>query len=128
MTQTGQRKTVALAFVALGGILLLAAGLWVAFSLPPQALPSSSPSAPPPTIAAEFPSAPPPAGHEEPPRVSLEEAKAAFDAGSAVFVDTRSSESYAASHIPGAVSIPFGETEARMQELDPARWIITYCS
>ncbi len=39
-------------------------------------------------------------------RVSLEQAKAALDAGSAVFIDVRSSASYAVSHIPGALSFP----------------------
>ena len=64
----------------------------------------------------------------EAPRVSLEEAKAAFDRGEAVFLDVRSAASYADSHIPGALSIPLSELEARLGELDPSRWIITYCT
>ena len=116
MTQTGQRKALALVLVALGGILLLAAGLWVAFSLPPQ------------TVATASPSVPPPNDDVAVPRVSLQEARAAFDAGSATFVDTRSLGSYEASHIAGAISIPLGETLERLQELDPGQWIITYCT
>jgi hypothetical protein len=61
-------------------------------------------------------------------RVLLEEAKAALDSGSAVFVDVRSKASYDASHIPGALSIPLGELETRLKELDPKAWIITYCT
>jgi 3-mercaptopyruvate sulfurtransferase SseA len=61
-------------------------------------------------------------------RVTLEEAKAAFDSGAAVFVDVRSESSYAERHIPGALSIPANIIESRMDELDPDQWIITYCT
>jgi len=61
-------------------------------------------------------------------RVSLLEARAAFDGGTAVFVDVRSSASYADAHIPGALSIPGTELESRLNELDPEQWIITYCT
>jgi len=64
----------------------------------------------------------------EVPRVSLAEARAAYDARSAVFLDVRAASSYASGHIPGALSIPLDELEARMGELDPAHWIITYCT
>jgi hypothetical protein len=61
-------------------------------------------------------------------RISLEEAKAAFDSGEAVFVDVRDALAYQENHIPGAVSIPLAELEARLGELDPDDWIITYCT
>ena len=61
-------------------------------------------------------------------RVSIQDAKAAFDAGAAVFVDTRTLDSYNAGHIPGAISIPENEMDARFTELDPNDWIITYCT
>ncbi|MGC8857236.1 MAG: rhodanese-like domain-containing protein, partial [Anaerolineae bacterium] len=74
----------------------------------------------------------PPLGAQIPeseiPRLQLEEAKAAFEAGTAVFVDVRSATSYAAAHIPGALSIPLADLEARLSELDPNQWIITYCT
>jgi 3-mercaptopyruvate sulfurtransferase SseA len=60
------------------------------------------------------------------PRLSIEEAKAAFDRGTAIFVDVRDVESYARGHIKGALSIPLEELSARMDELDPSTWIITY--
>ena len=65
---------------------------------------------------------------EQPVRLSLEDAKVAFDDGSALFLDVRSESSYMASHIPGAVSIPLAEIEPRIAELDPNQWIITYCT
>ncbi|MEW6404868.1 MAG: rhodanese-like domain-containing protein [Chloroflexota bacterium] len=61
-------------------------------------------------------------------RVSLEDAKAAYDSGSAIFVDVRSESSYAEAHIPGALSIPGTLLASRMGELDPGQWIITYCT
>jgi 3-mercaptopyruvate sulfurtransferase SseA len=61
-------------------------------------------------------------------RVTLEDSKAAFDSGGATFVDVRSAGSFAAGHIPGALSIPLAELEGRIGELDPDQWIITYCT
>jgi rhodanese-related sulfurtransferase len=58
----------------------------------------------------------------------LEDAKKALDAKSAVFVDVRSPESYSAGHITGAINIPLAELESRAGELNPADWIITYCT
>ena len=61
-------------------------------------------------------------------RVGLEAARAAQADGSAVIVDVRDPSSYAASHIPGAVSLPLAELDQRLGELDPQAWIITYCT
>lgn len=61
-------------------------------------------------------------------RVTIEDAKAAFDAGTAVFVDVRGDDLYNTGHIPGAVSIAESEMESRFTELDPNAWIITYCT
>jgi 3-mercaptopyruvate sulfurtransferase SseA len=61
-------------------------------------------------------------------RVSPEESKAAFDSGEAIFLDVRSESSYAANHIPGALSIPLAEIQTRAGELDSDQWIITYCT
>lgn len=73
----------------------------------------------------------PQAGEESSPdirRVTLEQAKAAFDSGDAVFVDVRGAEYFSARHIPTARSIPLNELEARMGELHPEDWIILYCT
>ena len=67
-----------------------------------------------------------PASVEQVVRVSLDDAKAAYDASAAIFLDVRAGSSYEVSHIPGAVSIPFNDLSARVGELDPASWIIPY--
>ncbi|HAV77717.1 MAG TPA: hypothetical protein DCX53_10250 [Anaerolineae bacterium] len=64
------------------------------------------------------------------PRVSLDDAKTAGENGTAIIVDVRSAESFAISHIPGAVNIPLGLIEASPSaiDLDKDEWIITYCT
>jgi 3-mercaptopyruvate sulfurtransferase SseA len=64
------------------------------------------------------------------PRISVEDAKAAFDGGKAIIVDVRSAESYAAGHAAGAISIPLTGIEANPAGLglDKEQWIITYCT
>ena len=64
------------------------------------------------------------------PRVSVENAKAAFESGAAVIVDVRSPSAYEASHVAGAISIPLGEIESNPAglSLDKEEWIITYCT
>lgn len=64
------------------------------------------------------------------PRISVSEAKAALDAGSAILVDVRSVESYTASHAAGAMSIPLAliETSVNDLSLEKNQWIITYCT
>lgn len=61
-------------------------------------------------------------------RISLAAAKTAFDAGKAVFVDTRDADSYRAGHIKGAINMSAGEVPARFGELPKDRQIIAYCS
>ncbi len=72
------------------------------------------------------PTAVPAAGEVQ--RVDLATAKQAFDDGTALFLDMRSQAQFDQLHITGAVLIPSTELEARYQELDAARWIITYCT
>ncbi len=61
-------------------------------------------------------------------RVSLEEAKKAYDQGKAKFIDVRTVEEYNQGHISGALSIPLMELPDRLAELDPNTWYITYCT
>lgn len=61
-------------------------------------------------------------------RVSLVDAKAALDSGTAIFLDVRGVDAYNLGHIPGSISIPYTDVEARLSELDTTRWIITYCT
>lgn len=66
--------------------------------------------------------------YPEVPRISLADAKAQYDANSAVFVDVRSAEQYEAAHIPGAVSLPLAEVQARHYELAADALIFLYCT
>ncbi len=61
-------------------------------------------------------------------RISVDEAKTAYDHGTAVFVDVRDSSSYEQSHIPGALLVPLSELAEHLDELNPSSWIITYCT
>lgn len=61
-------------------------------------------------------------------RISLRDAKAAYDAGSALFLDVRDSDSYNASHIPGALNIEVAQLLTQLAKLDSSKSIITYCT
>jgi len=63
-------------------------------------------------------------------RVSVERARVALESGGAIIVDVRSAETYAAGHIPGAISIPLAEFENNINgiALEKDQWIITYCT
>jgi len=61
-------------------------------------------------------------------RVTVQDAKAAYDAGTAVFVDVRGDDLYNTGHIPGALSIADTEMDSRFTELDPNAWVILYCT
>ncbi len=68
-------------------------------------------------------------GHiDETPRVELADAKALFDSGEAVFIDTRSENSYKTEHIKGALNIPVESVERRIGEIPKGKTIIAYCS
>lgn len=64
--------------------------------------------------------------YPEVPRISLAEAQARYDAGTALFMDVRGQEEYDTAHIPNAISLPLADLEARYQELSPDAEIITY--
>ena len=62
--------------------------------------------------------------------MSIEEARAALENGTAVIVDVRSPDAYETSHIAGAISVPLGEIERNPTglSLEKDQWIITYCT
>ncbi len=66
--------------------------------------------------------------YPEVPRITPAEAKAKYDAGTALFVDVRSLGEYETAHIPNAISLPLTELEARYQELPRDAEIIIYCT
>lgn len=108
--------------------LLLLIAAFVATSC--RAQPTQLPAAP--TSLSEPASTPsgPLLTEAEVPRVSLEEAQAALESGSAVIVDVRAPAAYEASHIAGAINIPLGEIERNPAglALGKDQWIITYCT
>jgi len=61
-------------------------------------------------------------------RISLADAKAAYDSGSAIFIDVRDRLSFDSSHIPNALNIELAILPAHLSELDSAKPIITYCT
>jgi hypothetical protein len=62
------------------------------------------------------------------PRIPLDEAKKDFDAGTAVFVDSRAEVSYDQEHVAGAVNIPVGTGDEKFSSLPKNKKIIVYCS
>ncbi len=65
---------------------------------------------------------------DDAPRISIADAKAAFDAGAALFVDSRAEAAYKAERIKGAINIPGGTLEAKIKQLPKDKKIIVYCS
>lgn len=48
-------------------------------------------------------------------------------AGEVTVIDVRTAEEYASGHLPGALSVPVAELEARLTELPVDRRIVAYC-
>ncbi len=61
-------------------------------------------------------------------RISLEEAQQKLALGEILMVDVRSKTAYDSLHIEGAISLPEGEIEDRLDELDRERSIVLYCT
>jgi 3-mercaptopyruvate sulfurtransferase SseA len=61
-------------------------------------------------------------------RTNLPDAKAAYDAGSVVFLDVRSAEQYAQTRIPGSINIPIDELSDRLDEINPEDRFLTLCA
>lgn len=123
-----------------GTLIALAALLAVAITTrPPPALVPADQAPPADAPAAQAPAAQDPAAEAPPeahggldpngPQVELigvAEARARFDAGTALFVDVRAGSDYAVGHIPGALTITSQELEQRMQALPANGVIIAY--
>ena len=91
---------------------------------------SAKPSAPSSATAPAqaTPPAATPAPTDDAPRITLADAKKAFDADEAIFVDTRAEVAYKDEHIKGAVNIPSGTVDANVGKLSKSKKIIAYCS
>jgi hypothetical protein len=117
MNEDKPRKNIfPLLLVIVGALLLIGAGVWF-FYLEPQS--SQQPVTVPQEQDIPYP---------EISRVSLPDAKAALDQGTAILVDVRGEQYYQQSHIAGALSLPEDQLPDRIGELDPQDWIITYCT
>ncbi len=70
-------------------------------------------------------------GHTEgadAPRISLADAKKAFDDKSAVFIDTHLKNAYDAGHVPGAINVPVAELDLKINTIPKGKKIIAYCT
>ena len=65
---------------------------------------------------------------DEAPRITLADAKKDFDAGTAIFVDTRAEVSYQQGHVKGSINLPMEAFEMRYKEIPTDKKIIAYCS
>lgn len=108
-----QASVLPLAFIVSGLILLVAAIYF--------ALNQSSVTPAPTTEASGIP-------YPNVPRISLADAKAAYDLSSATFVDVRGEPYYSQGHIQGALLITEAELDTALAQIDPQTWIITYCT
>lgn len=61
-------------------------------------------------------------------RISIQDAKTAFDKGTAVIVDTRAETAYKAERIKGSINMPTETVSTRFKELPKDKQIIFYCS
>lgn len=112
--KTAGKSIMPILMMVVGLVLILGAGIWYISTIY-----NESPDAPEqaPEVVDNYPGVP---------RVSLADAKSAYDMGSAVFLDVRDGTEYALGHIPGALSIPLAELPGRINELEPSAWIIPY--
>jgi zona occludens toxin (predicted ATPase) len=62
------------------------------------------------------------------PRITLADAKKAFDAGNVVFVDTRAEVQFRQERVKNSINIPAETFEKRYAEVPKDKQIITYCS
>jgi len=68
-------------------------------------------------------------GHEDDaPRIVLAEAKKEFDTGNAVFIDTRSSDTFKHEHVKGAINITNTDVASKADTIPKGKKIIAYCS
>ena len=59
--------------------------------------------------------------------ISADALRERMGAGDVTLLDVRPPDEYRAGHIPGAISVPITELEARLAELPPGRDVVAYC-
>jgi rhodanese-related sulfurtransferase len=60
--------------------------------------------------------------------ITVDQLRDAVQNGTAVTVDVRTAQQYAASHIEGALHIPFAQVVARANELPKDKLVVFYCA
>jgi cytoskeletal protein RodZ len=113
-TSGKQRSLGPVILIGVGILILLVVIIWQLTLLPTSTAPQTSANF-------DIP-------YPEMKRVSLADAKTAYDASSALFVDVRDAGTFGSKHITGSINIPLAELENRFQELPKDRWIITVCT
>jgi hypothetical protein len=134
--RTNRRSIFPIVMVVFGALLMVGALLWLFVAtrqsatqaaLPPtQVVSLVTPVTP--VAALVAPVATPAIPYPEIKRISVGDAKAAYELKSAVFIDVRGEPYFSEEHIPGAISMTYDEMSSRMGELDKNAWIITYCT
>lgn len=107
------------AWVIIGGILFILVGALVIYNADRSLYNVSEPSDSHDAQGIPYP---------EVPRISLAEAKARYDARTALFVDVRSQGEYDTAHIPNAKLLPLADLQTRYRELPTNQEILTYCT
>ena len=78
--------------------------------------------------AATLAQAPPAPADDGAPRIEVAECQKLLTAGKAVIIDTRGADAYRVSHIPGALSSPVDDVQAKATELKKTgKTVIAYC-
>ena len=111
----GQRSLVPVLLIAFGAVLIIGSLVWFFVASGPLAQP---------TTASEVQDIP----YPEIARIGIKDAKAAFELGNSVFIDTRGERLYAEGHIPGAIVFTGEEPLSSLDQIDRSAWIITYCT
>jgi flagellar basal body rod protein FlgC len=115
----GQRResVTPLILMIFGSVLILGVVIWRTIQVLPS-VPAQQPTA---TASGFLP-------YPNVNRISLADAKAAYDSASAVFIDVRGDPSYSTSHIKGALDIAYADIVSGMADLDKSKHYILYCT
>lgn len=93
-----------------------------------EARDAQQPASPPSVVFTPTPAAKDSQSQGDVRRITVEEARAAFERGDAVFVDVRGQESFDRGHLPGAIMIPLEQVEQNAKRIPRNKLIITYCA
>ena len=61
-------------------------------------------------------------------RIAVEDLRAQNDRGEVTVIDVRDAASFAQSHIPGAINMPFASIEGMADSIPKGKKIVTYCT